>query len=258
MFNLANILTSGNLMAGILAVIFALQGDLLLAAYLIFTGAIFDFLDGFAARLFKTSGDLGKQLDSLADMITFGVAPGVIIMVLLTIDYSVVDQSDPAQISVQFDNWFETMKMGGVNFLPFSGLLFPFFALFRLAKFNIDTRQSTSFIGLPTPAGTLFFTTFPLVLFNSSIDGVAWMFNPWLIVGLTLIIGLLMISEIPLFSLKFKQFNWKGNEIRFVFLLISLILIPVFSFWSIALIVFLYLILSIIENILEKSKRNEV
>ena len=258
MFNLANLFTAANLISGVLAILLALSGRLDLAPFAIFCGLIFDFLDGFIARLFKTSGELGKQLDSFADMVTFGVAPGVIMLVVLTIDPISLGVSNPSvsQIQVDYSNWISELNLTNLsgNYIPFLALLLPFFSMFRLAKFNLDTRQSESFIGLPTPSMTLFFMVFPLALIYSG-EVFQLMFNPWLIVGLILIFGLLMISEVPLFSLKIKSFGWKGNQIRIVFLLISLILILVFKVWSIALIVFLYLILSMIENTFIKTKK---
>ncbi|MCH2231505.1 MAG: CDP-alcohol phosphatidyltransferase family protein [Crocinitomicaceae bacterium] len=256
MFTLANLFTSANLISGIIAVILAVMGRLDLAAYAIFSGAVFDFLDGFIARITKTTGELGKQLDSLADMITFGVAPGVVMMVVLTIDIESIGFISPHFIKNGFDLWFEGLFDGRLSLIPFAGLIIPFFSLFRLAKFNIDIRQSESFIGVPTPANTLLFMTFPLVL-NSIQDVTSVhevLFSPYLLVLLMIVMGLLMVSEIPLFSLKFKRFSFKGNEIRFTFLLISLIFILVFKVWSIALIVFLYLIFSIVENTFFKKE----
>lgn len=261
MFNLANLFTAANLISGVIAIVLALSGRIDLAPFAVFIGLIFDFLDGFVARLLKTSGELGKQLDSFADMVTFGVAPGVIMLIMLTIDPSLlVDGLSVNQIQASYVNWFSEIDITTLsgNYLPFAALLLPFFSMFRLAKFNIDTRQSESFIGLPTPSMTLFFMSFPLVLFYGSSALLTEILNPWLIVGLIIVFGLLMISEIPLFSLKVKSFGWKGNQIRIVFLLISLILILVFKVWSIALIVFLYLILSMIENTFFKTKKNEI
>ena len=153
-----NLLTAGNLVGGILAIIFALTGRIDLAPWCIFASAIFDFLDGFAARLLKVQNELGKQLDSLADMVTFGVAPGVIVLLMLNYEIVGID-----------DKFFSVF---GVNFvfdenpypIHFIALLIPVFALFRLAKFNLDTRQTSSFIGLPTPAMTLFFAAIPLLV----------------------------------------------------------------------------------------------
>ncbi len=267
MFNVANVLTSANLVSGIFSILFAVSGHLDLAVFAIFAGAFFDFLDGFAARLLKTSGELGKQLDSLADMVTFGVAPGILMMVVLSVDMNAIDfyQSDLSnEVATQFDSWmsdFSRNEFKASNYFPLAGLIIPFFSLFRLAKFNLDTRQTTSFIGLPTPANTLFFTTFPLVLVYGNLSESSFsqlMFNPYIIITLIVVMGLLMVSELPLFSLKVKNLKWKGNEIRFTFLLISLIFIFAFKVWAIALIVFLYLILSIIENTFFKKESNEV
>ncbi|MEJ6583336.1 MAG: CDP-alcohol phosphatidyltransferase family protein [Crocinitomicaceae bacterium] len=263
MFNLANLFTASNLICGILAIVFALSGRLDLAPIAIFCGLIFDFLDGFIARLMKSSGELGKQLDSFADMITFGVAPGVIMMVVLTVQPGTFESGiSIGQIHENYLRWFNSIDLTTFsgNYIPLIGLLLPFFAMFRLAKFNIDLRQSESFIGLPTPSMTLFFMVFPLAL----VYNLSWneysilLFNPWLILCLIVVFGLLMVSEIPLFSLKVKSFGWQGNQIRIVFLLISLGLILAFRLWSIALIVFLYLILSMIENIFSKTKSNEI
>lgn len=266
MFNLANLFTASNLISGVLAIWLALSGRLDLAPFAVFAGLIFDFLDGFVARLLKTSGELGKQLDSFADMVTFGVAPGVIMLVVLIIEPSTLNSNTAiySQIHANYYAWFNSLDLVSFkgNFFPFLALLLPFFSMFRLAKFNIDTRQSESFIGLPTPSMTLFFMTFPLVLtvYGGEMEHsiFQWVFNPWIILGLIVVFGSLMISEIPLFSLKVKHFGWKGNQVRFLFLLISLILILVFKVWSIALIVFLYLILSMIENTFSKTKKNEV
>jgi len=250
MFNLANLFTSFNLLSGISSIIFALLGYLDFAVFAIFAGAIFDFLDGFIARAMNTMGELGKQLDSLADMITFGVAPGVLMMVVLSIDIKTYAYFSVESIRTNFFQWIDAFLEGDFNFLPLIALLIPFFSLFRLAKFNLDTRQTTSFIGFPTPANTLFYTTFPLVLVFKPEDltSYAYFFHPIVLCCLIVILSLMMVSEIPLFSLKVKSFKFKGNEIRFTFLLISLIFILVFNVWAIALIVLLYLILSIVEN----------
>tara|TARA_R110002072_G_scaffold282761_3_gene445979 strand:+ start:60311 stop:61042 length:732 start_codon:yes stop_codon:yes gene_type:complete len=243
-------------MFGIFSILFAILGELHLAVFAIYAGAIFDFLDGFAARLMKTSGELGKQLDSLADMVTFGVAPGVMMMVVLTLKPSNLNDVSTGLVYFEFTQWFSLLSQGKLILLPLFGLIIPFFSMFRLAKFNIDTRQTTSFIGLPTPANTLFFTTFPLAIVYTDVWASPvseFLFNPYLIVTLIILMGLLMVSEIPLFSLKMKNFKWKGNEIRFVFLLISLVLIFIFRVWSIALIVILYLIMSFVENTFVKK-----
>jgi len=260
-----NLFTAGNLVGGILAIIFTLTGKIHLAPYCIFASAIFDFLDGFMARLLKVPSELGKQLDSLADMVTFGVAPGIIVYVLISSsqntaflgqDYLPSSWSDPAYI----------------EYLKYTAFIIPVFALFRLAKFNLDTRQSDSFIGLPTPAMTLFFAVIPLLIFNA-LDNIqleenllentelqlaVFIMNPWFLAISALLMSILMVVELPLFALKFKHFKWKGNEIRFIFLTLSALLLATLFFWAIPLIIILYVLLSIINNQFVKAKTNEI
>lgn len=271
LFNIPNLFTSSNLLCGVIAIIFAFIGKLDWACYSIFLGAIFDFFDGFLARKLKIAGEIGKQLDSLADMVTFGVAPGIITFILLilggmsdlekshmalkaTLSFGDYETSQLISYSIQdffynkiiFQPFWKTL-------IPFAGLIIPFFSLFRLAKFNLDTRQSESFIGLPTPANTLFLTTFPLLYFAAMNNGMynAMIFTivkPIFLIPIILVMSLLLISEIPLFALKFKDFKWSNNQIRFIFLGISLVLIPLLLVWSIPIIIILYLLLSIVSN----------
>lgn len=259
MFNLPNLLTAGNLLCGILSIFMAFSGQLEFACYLIYFAAILDFFDGFLARKLNQMSELGKQLDSLADMVTFGVAPGILVCVILIVQtqggldfqpHPTLDFSTEVRTHIfRFGTGFGAET----NFLCFAGLVIPFFSLFRLAKFNIDTRQSESFIGLPTPANTIFFTSFPLLMayhFNSNTESkmLDFILTPWVLVTLTVIMSLLLVAELPLFALKFKHFKWKGNEIRFLFLGACLILIPLLFAWAIPIIIILYLILSVIEN----------
>ena len=149
------------------------------------------------------------------------------------------------------------MTNSSIGFLPIVALTIPFFSLFRLAKFNIDTRQSESFIGLPTPANTLFFCTFPLIYFYGMNELSKAIFDPFVLIIIICVMSLMLITELPLFSLKFKHFKWKGNELRFLFLITCSLLIPLTRFWSMGIIVLLYLILSVIENLL-KAKKHEI
>jgi len=241
-----------------MAIVLALTGRIDLAPFAVLLGLLFDFLDGFLARLMKTSGELGKQLDSLSDMVTFGVAPGIIMLVWLATDPTQVHEFGALDPTI-FSRWINNaIHFQTSNYLPFVALVFPFLALFRLAKFNIDTRQSHSFIGLPTPAATLFFMSFPLALHfhPEQVESgfFAWLSQPLFVSGAILVISVLMVSPLPMFALKFKQYGWKGNEIRYAFLLISLGLIPLFGVWSFSLIVFLYLLFSIIQNTFSKQK----
>lgn len=262
MFNLPNLFTAGNLLAGIASIICALSGYLDYAVYAIFLGSFFDFCDGFIARLLKVSGEMGKQLDSLADMVTFGVAPGVFMMVVLIGLTQTVEFGNHEYIALAVDHWMYLIMDGkSASLLPLIALVIPFLSIFRLAKFNLDKRQSESFIGLPTPANTLFFTAFPLVLAVSETGDIytdpiySIVFNPFFLAALIVGMSLMLVAEIPLFSLKFKKFAWKVNQIRYVFLLISLIFILAFNTWALALIVFLYLILSLVENYVLKTKK---
>ncbi|NRA11851.1 MAG: CDP-alcohol phosphatidyltransferase family protein [Crocinitomicaceae bacterium] len=264
MFNIANLFTAANMLSGILAILLAIMGRIDLAPFAIFAGAIFDFLDGFIARLTKSDGELGKQMDSLADMITFGVAPGIIMMVIMTMDMREFINSDHLYelINYSTDKFFwGVFEDRQIFALPFFALFIPFFSMFRLAKFNVDKRQTNSFIGLPTPALTLFFMAFPLVLCYSDITyspTIQMLYDPINLSVLIIVMSLLMVVPLPMFSLKFKTFGWKSNEIRYTFLLISTALILIFQTWSIALIVILYLILSLIGIIFLKKKKDEI
>lgn len=275
MFNIPNLFTASNLICGVVAIILTIVGRIDLAPFAIFIGALFDFFDGFLARKLKVSSEMGKQLDSLADMVTFGVAPGLLIMVVMIvtiyIDGPFFEDNFVSHVHFQIQNWVNAVFYNvpnnmdaSIKFLPFVGLFIPFMSMFRLAKFNLDTRQSDSFIGIPTPLNTLFFTFFPLILWIeydvwSKDPGIfEYIFNPYFLVGLIILMSLLLVAEIPLFALKFKHFKWKGNEIRFIFLLTSVILIATLLVWSIPLIVFLQLILSIVDNKYSKKQVNEI
>ncbi len=249
-------------MAGIASIICALNGYLDYAVYAIFLGALFDFLDGLVARILKVSGEMGKQLDSLADMVTFGVAPGIFMMVVLIGLTQSIEFVSHEFIALAVDHWLNLFLEGkSVSWIPLIALVIPFLSIFRLAKFNLDKRQTESFIGVPTPAVTLFFTSFPLVLVLSETGDIytdniySLVFNPVFLSLIIVAMSILLISEIPLFSLKFKKFGWKNNQLRYLFLLISLIFILLFTAWALALIVFLYLILSLIENYVLKTQK---
>ncbi len=220
LFNLPNVLTLCNLICGCLGIVLLFDCNLeydgntrfLVVFGLMLLAAIFDFFDGFAARLLKITSPIGKQLDSLADVVTFGVLPGMIVNHFLKI------------------NSFEYGVIA---------LLIPLFSALRLAKFNIDERQNLGFIGLPTPANALFFAS--LVLLDV----------PHLKEIVLICIPLFcyfMIAEIPLFALKFKNFSFKGNEIKYIFLLLSLVLILVMQLQAMPFIILSYLLLSVINN----------
>ena len=241
--HIPNLLTLGNLFCGTVAVIFALKGDFYATAILVMLGIGFDFLDGFAARILKVQGELGKQLDSLADMVTSGVVPGLVMFQLLI-------------------KSFETGIVGslGVNeggmdsYLPYLGLLLTLGACYRLANFNIDTRQSDSFIGVPTPAMSLFIISLPLVAeFSDMIFFAELIKNQYFLLGVTILFTYLMNAELPLFALKFKSLSFKDNGFKYLFILLSIVLIVLFKFVAIPLIILSYVLLSVLLLIINKK-----
>lgn len=281
MFNIPNLFTACNMLCGVIAIFCAFAGRIDIAPYFIFLAAILDFFDGFLARLLKQQGELGKQLDSLADMISFGLAPGIIVLFMLVFSvmgHQIVFFDGFQEMNIPMTQkfylaaqaWEMNLFINQVppaygaldnfqKFIPFVALIIPFFSMFRLAKFNIDTRQSESFIGLPTPANTIFFMAFPLLINQYGAtkgwehDLIMWLIQPAVFIPVIVIMSLLLVAEIPLFALKFKSFKWNGNQIRYLFLITCLILIPTLLVWSIPIIVLLYIVLSVIENILKKK-----
>jgi len=230
--HIPNLFTLLNLLSGTIAVYFAVKEYLIVAAFFVFIGIFFDFLDGFMARLLKVQGELGKQLDSLADVVTSGVVPGIVMFQLL----------NEVNISNQ---WISN----DISPIAFVGLLITLAAAYRLAKFNIDERQTSSFIGLPTPAAALVVLSLPLIIEYSSIEMVTNLIqNQWFLVSLTLVLCYLMNAEIPLFSLKFKEYSWKHNKAKFIFILLTAILLILFQFVAIPLVILLYVLISLITN----------
>lgn len=236
--HIPNAITLLNLVAGCVGIYFVFRNNLTVAAFLIWIAAIFDFFDGFLARLLKVKSDLGVQLDSLADMVSFGVLPGFIMFILIE-NMSVTNP----ELSLFRE------------YLPFIALMIPVFSALRLAKFNIDVRQTVSFIGLPTPANAFFISGFPLIIFQIShteeISKVLWvqtLFNPYLLIGVTIVFSFLMTSEIRLMALKFKNISWKENQSRYIFILASILLLIVFHFFAIQLIILIYLLISVIQG----------
>lgn len=239
-----NLITLGNLLCGTIATIFAVKGDFVGTAVLVIIGIGLDFFDGFAARLLKVQGDLGKQLDSLADMVTSGVVPGIVMLQLLV---NAIDIDAVGYFGI--DEYGKT----GSN-LPYLGLLLTLGAGYRLAKFNIDERQSDSFIGLPTPAMSLFVISLPLIVdysdfsfFNNLVQ------SKYFLIVITVLLSFVMNMELPLFSLKFKTFSFKENLVKYLFLMISLILLVILKFVAIPIIILLYITVSLVQNIIIKN-----
>ncbi len=227
-----NAITLGNLLCGVFSIYATSQDRLGLASILILAGAGFDFFDGFAARLLKVSGEMGKQLDSLADLISFGLAPTFIAMHLC-------GAFDPDPV------W--------IAFLP--AIIAPF-AAYRLAKFNLDTRQSVDFIGLATPSNALIWISFPIVAVYGDRDGMvgevlaAFSGSQAAIIILSLVLSFLMVSEIRFFSLKFSSFGWSPNKFRYILIASAIPLLLLFGLAAIPIILLLYLLLSVIKNII--------
>ncbi len=221
--HIPNFITSLNLFAGCIAIYYGFRGNYELVLLFVLLAAAFDFADGMAARLLHAYSPMGKELDSLADVVSFGVAPGVLVLSMLS-------------------------QSGLPYWMGFTGFIIPVFSALRLAKFNIDERQASSFIGLPTPANALFWV------------GLGYSFseilivNSWYILAFTLIFSGLLVSELPMFSLKFKNLKWKDNQIQYIFLIISLLLIAIFGTKALALIIAWYIVFSVILLVFNRKK----
>ena len=230
-FTIPNLLTCSHLFCGCVGVVAVYHSDLKIAAWMIFLAGVFDFLDGFVARLLKSASALGQQLDSLADMVTFGLLPGCIISYYLTVAVPTIEEI-----------W--------ISYLAF---IITIFSALRLAKFNIDTRQSDSFIGLPTPANAMVVASFPLIIdAYPSMNGI--IINTTHLLLYVGIFSFLLIAEIPLIALKFKDFSWKNNSYKYVLILVSLLLFSFFSVLSIPIIVLFYISLSLLYKFTNQNK----
>ena len=235
-----NIITSLNLLCGCVAVLFAVSGDLISASFFVFFGIFFDFFDGFAARLLNAHSDVGLEFDSLADMITSGLAPAIVMVQLFNESY--FGKSLNLAETFSADGW----NMGMTNYLPLIGLLIAVASGYRLAKFNVDIRQTTSFIGLPTPANALLILSLPLILHFQPSDWIKEIIlNEWFLIGLTLVSSMLLNAELPLFGLKFKTWDLKSNAIRYLFLVVCALLLILLKFIAIPLIILIYILLSL-------------
>ncbi len=227
--HIPNFITLLNLFSGSIAVIYALEGNMKLTALFLCLGIFFDFFDGLLARKLKVQSELGVQLDSLADMVTSGLVPGLVLFYLLGL--------------APQPSW-ETH-----NLLPYFGLLVPLASAYRLAKFNISENQSDAFIGLPTPANALLIIALPLILDFQNNDVInAIILNPWFLIGVTILSCFLLNAPIKLIALKFKTWNFKDNASRYILILLSLVLLIVFQFAGIPLVIISYIILSLVSK----------
>lgn len=232
LFNLPNLLTLINLFAGCIALVLIFSaGGLQYVPYCTLISLVADFFDGFAARFTKNATSIGKELDSLADVVSFGAVPGAILYTLLTFHFKSISESE---------NEWQVMLYSSPAFLV------TLFSALRLAKFNLDTRQSDGFIGLATPACTIFVVGVLLIFLGNSYSLSPTLLNPLLLYGMSAVLSYLLISEIPMFSFKFKHFGLDGNKIRYVFIIASVILLAVFKFAGIALVIITYILTSLV------------
>lgn len=234
--HIPNAMTCGNLLCGCLGITQVFVDNLPLAAWLIFAAAVLDFGDGFVARLVNAQSAIGKELDSLADCVTFGVLPAFIMFRLLA--------GSPL-------GFYETLKGQGAV-LPFVALLMAVFSALRLAKFNVDTRQSESFIGVPTPANALVVAAFPLIIQYGQM-GADLVRHPFFLLPYTLLMSYLLVAEIPLMAFKFKSFAWADNKIKYIFLGLSALLLLFLQFAALPIIVGLYIVFSLISKRIEEN-----
>ncbi|MEM9000501.1 MAG: CDP-alcohol phosphatidyltransferase family protein [Bacteroidota bacterium] len=235
--HIPNFITLLNLFSGCIAVLFAVLNRLELTALFVFIGIFFDFLDGFVARLLQVKSAIGVQLDSLADMVTSGVVPGIVMFQLLTLSQKGGWNIDLMGIHTE------------VTIVPLFGFLITMASAYRLAKFNIDENQVSSFLGLPTPANTLLILSLPLILYyqgNALLNTI--ILNTWFLIGLTLLSVFLLNSRLPLFALKFESYRFKDNAVKYLFVIGSLVLVTTTKFLAIPLIVILYIVSSMVQQ----------
>jgi len=221
-----NFLTCCNLICGCLGIVYCLEERSIPAAYFVWIAALFDFFDGFAARLLKVHSAIGKELDSLADVVSFGVLPSLVMYKLIA-------------------------SSSSIPWLPYAAFMIAAFSALRLAIFNVDETQRDSFKGLNTPANTLFITSLPLL--SGSIA--SWLHQDWLLVLITFVFSLLMVSPIKFFAFKFKNFTWADNQSRFSFIGLSTVLLIIFQVAAIPMIILLYILTSLISGGLKLEKQ---
>jgi len=223
--HIPNTLTCFNLFSGCVGILFVLKGEFLLAFYCVLASGVFDFFDGMVARLLHVKSDIGRELDSLADVISFGFLPGAVL-------YKLLEMST------------------GHTYLPYLGFIVTAFSALRLAKFNIDERQTSEFIGLNTPMNTFFIMSLPFI-------GVAyptWVYQPWVLLTIVAVVSFLLVSEIRLFSMKLSSLEWGENKFKYIFLFISIVLLFSLRFLALPFILLTYFIFSQLHFILQKRQ----
>lgn len=241
--HIPNILTLLNLFCGCVALVFVAQNLFYHAFFFVCLGIFFDFFDGFLARKFGVAGPLGVQLDSLADMVTSGVVPGFVM-------YKMLPSTEMVKENSQITSCFPMYQDNPMLLLPYLGFIITLGACYRLANFNIDTRQSDSFIGLPTPANTLFIASLPFL------TGETFQFvhHPWVLLAITFLSAYVMNAEIPLFSLKIKDFSFQKYQLQIGFLIASLVLLFFLQITAVPVIIVMYVLLSVVNNTILAKK----
>ncbi|WMI69869.1 phosphatidylcholine/phosphatidylserine synthase [Mangrovimonas sp. YM274] len=236
--HIPNLFTLLNLFSGCIAVLFVVHGNFVAGAFCVFLGIFFDFFDGFLARKLGVPSELGLQLDSLADMVTSGLVPGLVMFKLLTM----------ALATEPLKEWNAIADFNGGAFKPLAlvGLLITLASAYRLAKFNIDTEQQTAFKGLPTPANALLVLSLPLILEYQSTTWLSqFILNPWFLILFTIFSCSMLNASIRLFALKTKDWSFQANKVRYGFLLVSLVLLLLLQFVAIPIVIALYILLSL-------------
>ena len=242
--HIPNAITCCNLLSGCISIVLMCNGYAIAAGAMIFLAAVFDFFDGFAARLLKAYSPLGAQLDSLSDVVSFGVAPSFIVYYYLN------------QVVGMLGNSWWSLEIAGFYILPFVAFFLAVFAELRLAKFNIDDRQTTSFIGLPTPAMGLFVASLPFTLQNELLGFMANnMTNIYFLIAIVGIFSYLMVSEIPFFSLKIKNLKFKENIHIYVLAICAIVAFIFLGFAAIPFVMMFYIVLSLFKDI--KTQRHK-
>ncbi len=220
--HIPNFLTCCNLLCGCFGIVYCLEERTIPAAYFVWAAGVFDFFDGFAARMLKVTSPIGKELDSLADMVSFGLLPALVMYKMIA--------------ATSANPW-----------LPYVAFLIAICSALRLAIFNVDETQSDSFKGLNTPANTIFITSLPLVSYQVG----SWLFQDWILILVTITFSLLLVSRIEFFAFKFKDFTWSNNKVRFTFIAISAVLLAVLGKLALPMLILLYIFFSLVSKALK-------
>ena len=225
--HIPNVITCGNLVSGCFSILFIASGMPIKAAIMIIVAGLFDFLDGFAARTLNAHSPIGPDLDSLSDVVSFGVAPGLIMSYLMN---NALD--------------LPRLTLDGIDLMPCLAFLLPVFAAIRLARFNIDETQQVAFRGLPAPGMAIFVASLPMALAQMGhlSDGALGF---WACLGITLLLSFMMVSNLRFFSFKMKALTWKGNQVRWIFIAIAVVGLAIFKMAALPFVMIIYILMSI-------------